>query len=365
MGRKKIQIARILDQRNRQVTFTKRKFGLMKKAYELSVLCDCEIALIIFNGSNRLFQYASTDMDRVLLKYTEYTEPHESRTNSDILETLKRRRLELDNEDILEQGEKLQKMRSEKLGLSRNTSPSLLLNQSVSYSAFDVRGTDRTLTSPPNIHQPFRSPEWKSSHSSEPMTPDTGHPPASYSSHGRQSKTISSHYQKSNTQGTEMGTILQRPMVFPSLPTRNTILPIHGHGKYSYTSVHHTDMSAPSVHLPLARQARHTSCSWTHPHSTATHGDHHFRTNSRINYGGETHTDAEKPPIPLDINVKLEPLSPTIGCSPLTSSHTLSLKPNTPMDLRHHHPILIPRTLLDGRPSLSNRCLQLSRTWQS
>uniref|UniRef100_A0A7N4PCH7 Myocyte enhancer factor 2A n=1 Tax=Sarcophilus harrisii TaxID=9305 RepID=A0A7N4PCH7_SARHA len=68
------------------VTFTKRKFGLMKKAYELSVLCDCEIALIIFNSSNKLFQYASTDMDKVLLKYTEYNEPHESRTNSDIVE---------------------------------------------------------------------------------------------------------------------------------------------------------------------------------------------------------------------------------------------------------------------------------------
>lgn len=69
-----------------QVTFMKRKFGLMKKAYELSVLCDCEIALIIFNSSNKLFQYASTDMDKVLLKYTEYNEPHESRTNSDIVE---------------------------------------------------------------------------------------------------------------------------------------------------------------------------------------------------------------------------------------------------------------------------------------
>ncbi|XP_036400300.1 myocyte-specific enhancer factor 2A-like isoform X6 [Megalops cyprinoides] len=89
MGRKKIQITRIMDERNRQVTFTKRKFGLMKKAYELSVLCDCEIALIIFNSSNKLFQYASTDMDKVLLKYTEYNEPHESRTNSDIVEKLR------------------------------------------------------------------------------------------------------------------------------------------------------------------------------------------------------------------------------------------------------------------------------------
>ena len=58
----------------------------MKKAYELSVLCDCEIALIIFNSANKLFQYASTDMDKVLLKYTEYNEPHESRTNKDIIE---------------------------------------------------------------------------------------------------------------------------------------------------------------------------------------------------------------------------------------------------------------------------------------
>ena len=65
MGRKKIQIERIPDERNRQVTFTKRKFGLMKKAYELSILCDCEIAVVIFNSQNKLFQYASTDMDRV------------------------------------------------------------------------------------------------------------------------------------------------------------------------------------------------------------------------------------------------------------------------------------------------------------
>lgn len=70
----------------RQVTFNKRKFGVMKKAYELSVLCDCEIALIIFSSSNKLYQYASTDMDKVLLKYTEYNEPHESLTNKNIIE---------------------------------------------------------------------------------------------------------------------------------------------------------------------------------------------------------------------------------------------------------------------------------------
>ena len=74
------------------MTFNKRKFGVMKKAYELSVLCDCEIALIIFSSSNKLYQYASTDMDKVLLKYTEYNEPHESLTNKNIIEVI--------NEDV-------------------------------------------------------------------------------------------------------------------------------------------------------------------------------------------------------------------------------------------------------------------------
>ncbi|KAL7668792.1 hypothetical protein ACOME3_009479 [Neoechinorhynchus agilis] len=63
----------------------------MKKAYELSILCDCEIALIIFNNANKLFQYSSSDMDSVLLKYTECAQPQESRTNVDINEMLKRK----------------------------------------------------------------------------------------------------------------------------------------------------------------------------------------------------------------------------------------------------------------------------------
>lgn len=91
MGRKKIQISRIQDERNRQVTFTKRKFGLMKKAYELSTLCDCDIALIVFNSNGRLFQYSSKNMDELLLRYTEYGDAQESKTNNDILEALRKK----------------------------------------------------------------------------------------------------------------------------------------------------------------------------------------------------------------------------------------------------------------------------------
>jgi hypothetical protein len=50
---------------------------------ELSLLCDCDVALIVFNG-NKLFEYSSSNMDKILLKYTDYTEPHERKTNADV-----------------------------------------------------------------------------------------------------------------------------------------------------------------------------------------------------------------------------------------------------------------------------------------
>ncbi|XP_078526682.1 myocyte-specific enhancer factor 2B-like [Lissotriton helveticus] len=164
MGRKKIQISRILDQRNRQVTFTKRKFGLMKKAYELSVLCDCEIALIIFNSTSRLFQYASTDMDKVLLKYTEYSEPHESRTNSDILETLKRKGVGLDSPDLeAEMGlEHLEKFRKLNEGVDLTTArhrlyPSSLPSHGLPFPSAPLTGNDAAPNGlPPNSSLPLQ-----------------------------------------------------------------------------------------------------------------------------------------------------------------------------------------------------------------
>ncbi|XP_065847516.1 agamous-like MADS-box protein AGL104 [Euphorbia lathyris] len=58
MGRVKLEIKRIENQTNRQVTFSKRRNGLIKKAYELSILCDIDIALIMFSPSGRLSHFS-------------------------------------------------------------------------------------------------------------------------------------------------------------------------------------------------------------------------------------------------------------------------------------------------------------------
>lgn len=66
----KIKIKRIENASTRQVTFSKRRCGLMKKAHDLSVLCDAEVVVIIFSGNGKLFQFASSNMGSVLERYS-------------------------------------------------------------------------------------------------------------------------------------------------------------------------------------------------------------------------------------------------------------------------------------------------------
>ncbi|XP_022759170.1 developmental protein SEPALLATA 1-like isoform X2 [Durio zibethinus] len=60
MGRGRVELKRIENKINRQVTFAKRRNGLLKKAYELSVLCDAEVALIIFSTRGKLYEFCSS-----------------------------------------------------------------------------------------------------------------------------------------------------------------------------------------------------------------------------------------------------------------------------------------------------------------
>ncbi|XP_058070536.1 agamous-like MADS-box protein AP1 isoform X1 [Magnolia sinica] len=74
MGRGRVQLKRIENKINRQVTFSKRRMGLLKKAHEISVLCDAEVAVIVFSTKGKLYEY-STDsrMSRILERYERYS----------------------------------------------------------------------------------------------------------------------------------------------------------------------------------------------------------------------------------------------------------------------------------------------------
>nr|AHM92092.1 MADS-box protein 16 [Erycina pusilla]AJB29194.1 MADS16 [Erycina pusilla]WDA53338.1 MADS-box protein 16 [Erycina pusilla] len=71
MGRGKIEIKRIENSTNRQVTFSKRRNGIMKKAKEISVLCDAQVSLVIFSSLGKMFEYCSpsTTLSKMLEKY--------------------------------------------------------------------------------------------------------------------------------------------------------------------------------------------------------------------------------------------------------------------------------------------------------
>ncbi|XP_062184122.1 MADS-box transcription factor 27-like isoform X2 [Phragmites australis] len=81
MGRGKIVIRRIDNSTSRQVTFSKRRNGIFKKAKELSILCDAEVGLIIFSSTGRLYEYASTSMKSVINRYGRAKEEHQPVAN--------------------------------------------------------------------------------------------------------------------------------------------------------------------------------------------------------------------------------------------------------------------------------------------
>nr|AEG25807.1 APETALA3-like protein [Aquilegia coerulea] len=75
MGRGKIEIKRIENTTNRQVTYSKRRSGLVKKAKELTVLCDAQVSLIMFSGSGNLSEFTShsTTTKQVYNQYQQVT----------------------------------------------------------------------------------------------------------------------------------------------------------------------------------------------------------------------------------------------------------------------------------------------------
>ncbi|XP_042440012.1 MADS-box protein SOC1-like isoform X3 [Zingiber officinale] len=71
MGRRKTEMKRIENAARRKVTFSKRRSSLLKKAYELSVLCDVEVGLIVFSSLGKLYEFSSSSIQSTVARYTE------------------------------------------------------------------------------------------------------------------------------------------------------------------------------------------------------------------------------------------------------------------------------------------------------
>ncbi|KAJ6795966.1 truncated transcription factor CAULIFLOWER A-like [Iris pallida] len=74
MGKGRVQLRRIENKTSRQVSFSKRRSGLLKKANELAVLCDADVGLIIFSAKGKLYEYCSTScMEEIINRYREFS----------------------------------------------------------------------------------------------------------------------------------------------------------------------------------------------------------------------------------------------------------------------------------------------------
>lgn len=114
MAREKIKIRKIDNITARQVTFSKRRRGIFKKAEELSVLCDADIALIIFSATGKLFEFSNSRMKDILSRYTRQTK--EEKQDEPFLELqLENSNLAKLSKEVADKSQELRKLKGEDL----------------------------------------------------------------------------------------------------------------------------------------------------------------------------------------------------------------------------------------------------------
>ncbi|XP_074263583.1 MADS-box protein AGL24-like isoform X1 [Silene latifolia] len=117
MAREKIKIRKIDNITARQVTFSKRRRGIIKKAEELGVLCDADLALIIFSSTGKVFDYSSCRMKDILTRYKMHYSKKETRQEQTFLELKEQEDSNLGRlrKEALDKNKELRKFRGEEL----------------------------------------------------------------------------------------------------------------------------------------------------------------------------------------------------------------------------------------------------------
>lgn len=94
MGRQKIKIAKIEVKNHLQVTFSKRRSGLFKKASELCTLCGVEVAIVVFSPAGKAFSFGHPNVESIIHRFlTKNPNPNsgflqliEAQRNANVLE---------------------------------------------------------------------------------------------------------------------------------------------------------------------------------------------------------------------------------------------------------------------------------------
>ncbi|XP_030514176.2 agamous-like MADS-box protein AGL29 [Rhodamnia argentea] len=83
MGRRKIEIAMLKDSSTRQVTFSKRRTGLFKKASELAVLCAVQIVIVVFSPGGKPFSFGHPNVESIVHRFQNREKTPDERTSKD------------------------------------------------------------------------------------------------------------------------------------------------------------------------------------------------------------------------------------------------------------------------------------------
>ncbi|RXH69938.1 hypothetical protein DVH24_007194 [Malus domestica] len=114
MGRVKLKIKRLENTNGRQATYAKRKNGIMKKANELSILCDIDIVLLMFSPTGKpSLCSGKRSIEEVIAKFAQLTPQERAKRKLESLEALKKTFKKLDHDDLSNQSSLLQTQLSE------------------------------------------------------------------------------------------------------------------------------------------------------------------------------------------------------------------------------------------------------------
>ncbi|XVE94087.1 hypothetical protein REPUB_Repub01dG0250600 [Reevesia pubescens] len=116
-GRQKIQIKKLEDESSRQVTFSKRRNGLFKKASELCVLCGANIGIIVFSPKGKPFCFGHPNVDTILDRYLSGNPTLHDQEDHDLATTVNTPCFEEFNEECQEALEKLKEEKKRSKGI--------------------------------------------------------------------------------------------------------------------------------------------------------------------------------------------------------------------------------------------------------